>query len=93
MRLKQFLGYQSEVRQPPHIYGTRVNVTGQNPKKPESIEEAVSGPEKLKWKNPWKWKYSHWKKTMFGILLSYQKEKSYRKQVGIQSQNWGRWLN
>ena len=49
MTLKQFLGYQSEVRQPPHFYGTRVNVTGQNPKKPESMEEAVSGPEKLKW--------------------------------------------
>ena len=37
------------MRQSPHFYGTRVNVTGQNPKKPESIEEAVSGPEKLKW--------------------------------------------
>ena len=49
IRLKQFLGYQSEVRQSPHFYGTRVNVTGQNPKKPESIEEAVSGFEKLKW--------------------------------------------
>ena len=37
------------MRQPPHFYGTRVNATGQNPKKPESTEEAVSGPEKLKW--------------------------------------------
>ena len=35
------------MRQLPHLYGTRVNVTGQNPKEPKSIKEVVSGPEKL----------------------------------------------
>ena len=37
------------LRHPPDFYGTRVNVTSQNPKEPKSIEEAVSGPEKSKW--------------------------------------------
>ena len=37
------------LRHPPDFYGTRVNVTSQNPKEPKSIEEAVSGPEKPKW--------------------------------------------
>ena len=42
------------MRQPPLFYGTRVNVTGQNLKEPKSIEEAVSGPEKLKWEKAMK---------------------------------------
>jgi len=36
-------------RRPPDFYGSRVNVTSQNPKEPKSIEEATDCPERSQW--------------------------------------------
>ena len=46
-------------RRPPDFYGTRVNVTNQNPKEPKSVTEAINCPKNHSGTEQWNLKCSH----------------------------------